>query len=121
MNRFKFVLIVIAVGAGAAQSAAAGTLANCEFFKKGNILHESSGLCMISEKNGNVDIELRNGKLIELTPGKKKNRFKDHKKQGVERSNLSMGKGQKYNWDHKKIIVTYYSGHDRNSNCSGKN
>jgi len=38
----------------------ARSLANCEFFKKGNILHEASGLCLISEKNGNVDIELRN-------------------------------------------------------------
>jgi len=120
MGRFTFILLVIGFAAGTAQSVTAGSLANCEFFKKGNVLHESSGLCMISEKNGNVDIELRNGKVIKLKPGKKNNRFKDHKKQGVERSNLSMGNGQKYNWDHKKIIVTYYRGHGGNNNCSGK-
>ncbi len=120
MSRFKFIFFVIVFGTGAAPSAVAGSLANCEFFKKGDIRYEASGLCMITEKNGNVDIELRNGKVINLKPGKKKNRFKDHKKQGVERSNLSMGKGQKYNWDHKKIIVTYYRGHGGNNNCSDK-
>jgi len=81
--------------------------ANCEVTRDGQPKHKESGLCSFSERPGYVDFELRTGKIINLTPGKNDNHFKDKKGQMVVREGVNKGKGQKYKWDHKKIVVTF--------------
>jgi hypothetical protein len=81
--------------------------ANCEVTRDGEFKKKESGLCTLVESGGSVTIELRTGKAIKLVPGNKKEHFKDKKGQMVVRSGVNKGKGQKYKWDHKKIVVTY--------------
>lgn len=85
------------------------TTANCEVTRDGEFKKKESGLCTLTESGGSVDIELRTGKVIVLVPGNKAEHFKDKKGQMVKRSGVNKGKGKKYKWDHKKIVVTYAS------------
>jgi hypothetical protein len=86
---------------------AESTTANCEVTRDGEFKKKESGLCTLVENGGSVTIELRTGKGVELKPGNKKEHFKDNKGQMVVRSGVNKGKGHKYKWDHKKIVVTY--------------
>ena len=86
---------------------AESTTANCEVTRDGEFKKKESGLCTLVESGGSVTIELRTGKGVELKPGNKKEHFKDKKGQMVVRSGVNKGKGHKYKWDHKKIVVTY--------------
>ena len=81
--------------------------ANCEVTRDGEYKKKESGLCMLTQRGDSIDIQLRTGKVIALVPGKKAKHFKDKKGQMVKLSGVNKGKGQKYKWDHKKIVVTY--------------
>ena len=81
--------------------------ANCEVTRNGGYKKKESGLCTLVENGSSVTIKLRTGKAIELKPGNKKEHFKDKKGQMVVRSGVNKGKGQKYKWDNKKIVVSY--------------
>jgi hypothetical protein len=85
------------------------TAANCDVTRDGEHKKKESGLCTLTESGGSISIELRTGKVIKLVPGNKQEHFKDKKGQMVKRSGVNKGKGQKYKWDHKKIVVTHAS------------
>lgn len=84
--------------------------ANCEVTRDGEFKKKESGLCMLTESGDSITIELRTGKAIKLVPGNKKEHFKDKKGQMVVREGVNKGKGKKYKWDNKKIVVTYAPG-----------
>ena len=91
------------------------TNANCELYRKGEFKEKASGRCTFSQRQGYVDITLRNGKTFNLTPGNKANHFKDQKGNKVVRSSEGSD-AHRYKWDHKRIIVSFQkSGHSGGS------
>lgn len=82
------------------------TSAHCELYKKGELKEKASGRCSFSQRQGYVDITLRNGKTFNLSPGNKANHFKDQKGNKVVRSNEGGG-AHRYKWEHKRIIVSF--------------
>jgi len=96
-----------------AQTALADTTkATCELHKHGEVKQNASGRCTFSQRQGYVDIELRNGHTYNLSPGNKANHFKDQDGSKVKRTNAG-GNSQTYKWEHKKLIVTF-NNHDNN-------
>ena len=80
--------------------------ANCKLYHKGELNEEASGHCKFSQRQGYVDIRLRNGKTFNLSPGNKANHFKDQKGHTVVRSNEGNG-AHRYKWEHKRVIVSF--------------
>lgn len=82
------------------------TGAKCEMYKKGEKQKDESGHCTFSQRQGYVDITLRNGNSYNLSPGNKENHFKDQNDRPVKRT-MEGENTQNYKWEHKKIIVTF--------------
>lgn len=68
-------VIGIAVGSGIAR--ADSTDATCEVRKDGDKQKGKSGPCEISQRQGYIDIDLKNGDTISLSPGGKANHYRD--------------------------------------------
>lgn len=82
------------------------TSANCEVREDGKVKKDASGPCEFSQRQGYVDIKLKNGFTHALSPdGDKPNAYKDAKGHKVERS--MNGQNQVYKWDDRKIIVSF--------------
>ena len=108
MNKVRLTAWLLAFslpGLMALPAGADSTQANCEFRKDGDVKKDASGPCTFSQRQGYVDITLKNGKSFNLSPGKKPNHFKDQEDHKVVRT--SEGSSQKYKWDQKAIIVTF--------------
>jgi len=108
MNRIATASLVVLVAsvAALAQTARADTTdAMCEVRKDGDKKKNASGPCTFSQRQGYVDIDLRNGDTFSLRPGDKANHFKDQKGNKVVRT--VSGNTQEYKWDGKKITVTF--------------
>jgi hypothetical protein len=89
--------------------------ANCEVRKEGDKNKGASGPCSFSQRQGYVDIDLRNGSTFSLSPGDKSNHYKDQHGNKVVRS--MNGNEQVYKWENdKKIIVTFPPPHHATSN-----
>lgn len=88
------------------------TPAECEVRKHGDELKDASGRCEFSQRQGYVDIRLRNGDSYSLSPTDKANEYKDQEGNKVERTETS-GRRHKYEWKHRKIIVTFGGGSER--------
>ncbi len=111
MNRIAVAVAAISLGsvAGGWQAVRADTAdAMCEVRKDGDKKKNASGPCTISQRQGYVDIDLRNGDTFSLRPGDKPNHFKDQKGNKVVRT--VGGNVHEYKWDGKKITVTF-TGH----------
>lgn len=95
---------------GAFTTAGADTAsANCEVREDGKVKKDASGPCEFSQRQGYVDIKLKNGFTHSLSPvGDKANDYKDAKGHKVERS--MNGQSQVYKWDARKIIVSFDGG-----------
>lgn len=94
--------------------------ASCEVREDGKVKKDASGPCEFSQRQGYVDIKLKNGFTHSLSPvGDKPNRYKDAKGHEVERS--MNGENQVYKWDDRKIIVSFggSSGSAGGSSASG--
>lgn len=85
------------------------TEANCEVRKHGDKLKDASGPCTFSQRQGYIDIKLKNGDAYSLSPTSKTNHFKDQDGNKVERTKTD-GDMHKYEWEHRKIIVTFGGG-----------
>ncbi len=84
--------------------------ANCEVRKDGDKNKGASGPCTFSQRQGYVDLDLRNGNTFSLSPGAKANHYKDQHGNKVVRS--MNGNEQVYKWENgKKIIVTFPPAH----------
>lgn len=81
--------------------------AMCQVSKDGDSKHGASGPCTFSQRQGYVDIDLRNGETYSLAPGTNPNHFKDQHGNKVVRTEASRG-DQAYKWENgKKILVTF--------------
>lgn len=84
--------------------------AMCEVRKDGDKRKGASGPCDFSQRQGYVDLKLRNGDDYSLRPTDKANHYKDQHGNKVVLKN-AQGNSQEYKWEGgKKIIVTFDSG-----------
>jgi hypothetical protein len=80
--------------------------ATCEVRKDGDKKKEASGPCSFSQRQGYINIDLRNGKTISLSPKNKPEHFEDQKGEKVVRTENSAG-AHKYKWEDRVIIVRF--------------
>jgi len=89
--------------------------ATCEFYKHGDKKHDRWGTCSFSQRQGYIDITLKDGSSYNLSPRDDANQFKDHEGNKVDRTQTS-GNLQVYEWhnDQQKLVVIFneaYAGH----------
>jgi hypothetical protein len=102
-----FSLLSLTAIAAMAQTARADSSdAMCEFYKDGDQQQNRSGPCTFSQRQGYIDIDLRNGNSYSLAPGNKADQFTDQKGNQVERTRAS-GNSQVFKWKNKEITVTF--------------
>lgn len=79
----------------------------CEVRKDGEVKQDRSGPCTFSQRQGYIDLDLRNGVTYSLSPGKNANHFKDQKGNKVIRTQAG-GSTQEFKWEGgTKVIVTF--------------
>jgi hypothetical protein len=82
--------------------------AMCEVRKDGDTKRGASGPCTFSQRQGYVDLDLRNGDTYSLAPGSKAGHYKDQKGNKVVRTRS--GSAEEFKWEGgKKVIVTFAS------------
>ena len=108
-------LLAIGLAAGPDIVRADSTDANCEVRKEGDKQKGKSGPCTFSQRQGYIDIDLKNGDTISLSPAGNAGRYKDQHGNKVTRS--SAGKtGVSLKWDNgKHINVTWTGGYGSSS------
>lgn len=103
--------LIASIGVGQ-QAVASSEDAMCEFRKDGDTVNRKSGWCTVSQRQGYVSIDLRNGMSWDLRPTGSANHYRDESGNKVVRSN--QGSEQVYRWDNKKIVVSYPRGYSGN-------
>jgi hypothetical protein len=79
----------------------------CEVRKDGEVKQGRTGPCTFSQRQGYIDLDLRNGVTYSLSPGKNANHFKDQKGNKVIRTQAS-GSTQEFKWEGgTRVIVTF--------------
>jgi len=82
--------------------------ANCEVRKDGEKQGGKTGPCTFSQRQGYVDIDLKNGDSISLSPAGQANQYRD--KQGNKVVRTMQGQDHVYKWPNKKVIVHFTGG-----------
>jgi hypothetical protein len=92
---------------GCAVAMADSADATCQVRKEGETKHGKSGPCTFSQRQGYIDVDLKNGDTISLSPGNQANHFKDQNGNKVVRTQAG-GNTQEFKWEGgKKLIVTF--------------
>lgn len=102
-------LLLIAVTSIMAQVVRADSAAaTCEYYKHGDAKHDRWGDCSFSQRQGYIDIKLKNGATFNLSPRDDANQYKDQEGNKLERTSSS-GSKQVFEWqkDQQKLIVTF--------------
>jgi hypothetical protein len=99
-------IVALAVASWAPAAQADTAEANCQVRKKGDLAKDASGPCTFSQRQGYIDITLKNGGTYSLSPGQRADHFKDQNGHGVERT-AAGGDSHTYKWDHMQIVVTF--------------
>lgn len=98
--------LILSTNAAYADSAEA----TCEVRKDGDRQKGKSGACTVSQRQGYVDINLRNGDSVRLSPGGKSDHYKDQNGNKVVRIS-SGGSGETFKWENgKHIAITWVHG-----------
>jgi hypothetical protein len=90
--------------------------ANCEVSKDGERKNGKSGPCTFGQRQGYIDLDLRNGDTYSLSPGNKANHYRDQKGNKVVRTS-STANSQEFRWENGKYVTVRFnhSGHNSNS------
>ncbi len=81
--------------------------ANCEVRKDGEKQKGKSGPCTFGQRQGYIDIDLRNGNTMSLSPTNQANHFKDQQGNKVVRTGTGSNR-QEFKWEgSKRLIVTF--------------
>jgi hypothetical protein len=82
--------------------------ANCEVRKDGDKQQGKSGACTFSQRQGYIDLDLRNGDTYRLSPSGQANHYRDQSGHKVVRT-YSGGNTQEFKWEGgKKVTVNLY-------------
>ncbi len=99
-------------------STADTTGANCELRKHGDMKQNASGSCTFSQRQGYVDITLRDGESFSLSPSDKPNRYRDQNGKQVVRTVNGQGEHE-YKWNGQRINVRFNAGSSGGSSHGG--
>jgi len=103
-------LSVVVLLGGVSTARADSADAFCEVCKEGDTRKGATGPCTFSQRQGYIDLDLRNGDTYSLSPAGKEGHYRDQKGNKVVRT-LTGGETQEFKWEGgKKIIVTYTAG-----------
>ena len=96
--------------------------ANCDVHEHGDRKPGQSGPCAFSQRQGYIDISLKNGMNYSLSPQGAPNTFTDQNGKQVKRIEAD-GNMHQYKWKHKLIAVSFNgvpaAGQGENSSSSG--
>jgi hypothetical protein len=81
--------------------------ASCQVRKDGDTKQGMSGPCTFSQRQGFIDIDLKNGETISLSPGNQAGHFKDQKGNKVVRTQAG-GNSQQYKWEGGKTLTVNF-------------
>ena len=87
--------------------------ANCEVRKNGETKQGKSGACSFAQRQGYIDIDLRNGDVYNLRPGNKANHYRDQKGNKVVRTSSS-DNTQEFKWEGGTRVIITFSSHGNN-------
>ena len=100
-------LVAIALSGWLSAAHADSAEANCQVRKDGDVKEGRSGPCTFSQRQGYIDLDLRNGVTYSLAPGNNANHYKDQKGNKVIRTQAG-GNTQEFKWEGgTKVIVTF--------------
>jgi len=81
--------------------------ATCEVRKDGDKQKGKSGPCTFGQRQGYIDIDLKNGDTVSLSPGNNANHYRDQKGNKVVRTQSSAN-SQTFKWENgKHVSVTF--------------
>jgi hypothetical protein len=110
MNKSNFLsapLVAVAMIGGLSTAHADSADATCQVRKDGETKQGMSGPCTFSQRQGYIDLDLRNGETFSLSPTGQPNQFKDQKGKKVVRTQAG-GDTQEFKWEGgKKVMVTF--------------
>jgi hypothetical protein len=118
--KFQMILTTCFVALGLAAwlspARADSSEAMCEVRKEGDKNKGASGPCTFSQRQGYIDLDLRNGNKVSLAPGSKANHYKDQNGSSVARS--MNGSVQVYKWENGRKITVTFTATPSNSNSA---
>lgn len=104
--RLPAVLAAVALAALLSTAHADSTEAMCEVRKDGSTWKGATGPCTFSQRQGYIDIGLRNGDRYSLSPASKSGHYRDQKGNKVTRT--AQGGTEEFRWEGgKKLTVTF--------------
>ena len=99
----------VALLGNASTAMADSAAATCEVRKDGDTRHGASGPCTFSQRQGYINLDLRNGDSFSLTPAGREGVYRDQKGNKVVRTVGASGT-EEFKWEGgRKIILTYAS------------
>lgn len=118
MKHTYTIITLIAICFAIPFTAADSSNAYCSYFSHSDRDAKRSGPCSFSQRQGYVDIQLKNGDSFSLEPGSKANHFMDQKKRRLTRK-LNGDGTQVYQWKtHQRIEVSFDGGASGNTASS---
>jgi hypothetical protein len=103
---------------GAPIASADSAAATCEVRKDGEKQGGKSGPCTFGQRQGNIDIDLRNGDTYSLSPGGKANHYRDQKGNKVVRTS-STANSQEFRWETGKYVTVRFNHGGHNNHNQG--
>jgi len=101
------VLCVLALLGSASTALADSAAATCEVRKDGSTRQGASGPCTFSQRQGHINLDLRNGDSYSLMPAGKEGVYHDQKGNKVVRT-ITGKSTEEFKWEGgKKILLTY--------------
>jgi hypothetical protein len=116
---FSTSLLLLGV-VGGPQAARADTAdANCEVRKDGDKQKGRSGPCTVLQRQGFIEIDLKNGDTISLSPGNNAGHLKDQ--HGNKVSRTSTGNGMSLHWENGRHVTVRWEGNRYGSSTYDSN
>jgi hypothetical protein len=94
--------------AGTQIASADTAAATCEVRKDGHKQGERSGPCTFGQRQGYIDLDLRNGVTYSLSPGNKANHYHDQKGNKVVRT-VSTANSQEFRWEKGTYVTVRFN------------
>jgi hypothetical protein len=88
--------------------------ATCEVRKDGEKQGGKSGPCTFGQRQGHIDIDLRNGDTYSLSPGNNANHYRDQKGHKVVRAR-STASSQEFQWENGKYVTVHFNASNHHS------
>ncbi|MGE5289489.1 MAG: hypothetical protein ACM3ML_20280 [Micromonosporaceae bacterium] len=102
-----FALSTVFLFGGVPSASADTAFASCEVRKDGDTRKGASGPCTFSQRQGYIDLELKNGNRYSLSPSGRDGQYRDQKGNRVTRT-ITGGSTEEFKWEGgTKILLTF--------------